>query len=147
MEHYTEMCSGSEAGSYLRLIDLCTGRGLTGGWSGSVRGGRQLRVSPPPPRPCLELRITPCTCQNRKVAVRLPGKGNSNSHDARPVHRIITMIKWFRNSRLSIKNSLSTCRNIGKVGAHLARLVTTIIVVASSSLLFSSLELSDTHSQ
>ena len=39
-----------------------------------------------------------------KVDVRLPGKGNSNSHGARPVHLIITMIKWFGTSRLSIKN-------------------------------------------
>ena len=29
----------------------------------------------------------------RKVDVRLPGKGNSNYHGARPVHLIITMIK------------------------------------------------------
>ena len=43
----------------------------------------------------------------RKVDVRLPGKGNSNSHGARPVHLIITMIQWIRTSRLSIKNSLS----------------------------------------
>ena len=42
-----------------------------------------------------------------KVDVRLPGKGNSISHGARPVHLIITMIKWIRTSRLSIKNSLS----------------------------------------
>jgi len=41
---------------------------------------------------------------SRKVDVRLPGKGNSNSHGARPVHLIITMIKWIRTSRLSIKN-------------------------------------------
>ena len=41
------------------------------------------------------------------VDVRLPGKGNSNSHGARPVHLIITTIKWIRTSRLSIKNSLS----------------------------------------
>ena len=38
--------------------------------------------------------------------VRLPGKGNSNFHGARPVDLIITMIKWIRG-RLSIKNSLS----------------------------------------
>ena len=44
----------------------------------------------------------------RKVDVRLPGKGNSNSHGARPVHLISTMIKWIRTSRLSIKNFLST---------------------------------------
>jgi len=43
----------------------------------------------------------------RKVDVRLPGKGNPNSHGARPVHLIITMIKWIRTSRLSIKKSLS----------------------------------------
>ena len=36
-----------------------------------------------------------------------PGKGNSNSDGARPVHQIITMIKWIRTSRLSIKNYLS----------------------------------------
>ena len=36
----------------------------------------------------------------RKVAVRLPEKGKSDSHDARPVHLIITMIKWIRTSRL-----------------------------------------------
>ena len=46
----------------------------------------------------------------RKVDVRLPGKGNSNPHGARPVHLIITMIKWIRTSRLSIKNSLSLPR-------------------------------------
>ena len=43
---------------------------------------------------------------HRKVDVRLPGKGNSNSHGARPVHLIITMIKWIRTGRLSIQNSL-----------------------------------------
>jgi len=43
----------------------------------------------------------------RKVDVRLPGKGDSNSHGARLVHLIITMIKWIRTRRLSIKNSLS----------------------------------------
>ena len=42
-----------------------------------------------------------------KVEVRLPGKGNSNPHGARPVHLIIMMIKWTRTSRLSIKNFLS----------------------------------------
>ena len=42
-----------------------------------------------------------------KVDVRLPGKGNSNSRGARPVHLIISMIKWIRTSRLSIKKSLS----------------------------------------
>jgi len=48
----------------------------------------------------------------RKVDVRLSGKGNSNYHGARLVHLVITMIKWIRTSRLSIKNSLS-------LGVHL----------------------------
>jgi len=33
-----------------------------------------------------------------------------SSHGARPVHLIITMIKWIRTSRLSIKKSLSLTR-------------------------------------
>ena len=44
----------------------------------------------------------------RKVDVRLPGKVNSNSQGARPVHLIITMIKLIRASKLSIQNSLSS---------------------------------------
>ena len=43
---------------------------------------------------------------SRKVDIRLTGKGNSNSHGARPVHLITSMIKWIRTSGLSIKNSL-----------------------------------------
>ena len=38
---------------------------------------------------------------------RLPGKGNSNSYGAMPIYLIITMIKWIRINRLSIKKSLS----------------------------------------
>ena len=45
----------------------------------------------------------------RKVDVRLPPKGNSNSNCARPVHLIITMIEWIPTSRLSRKNYLSGC--------------------------------------
>ena len=36
----------------------------------------------------------------------LPEKKNSNSHGAKPVHQIILMVKWIRNSRLSTKNTL-----------------------------------------
>ena len=46
----------------------------------------------------------------RKGDVRLPGKENSNSHGARPVHLIITMMLWIRIRRLSIKNSLAKPR-------------------------------------
>ena len=42
-----------------------------------------------------------------KADVRLPRKGNSNSHGVRPVHLIITKMKWIRTSRLSIKKSRS----------------------------------------
>ena len=43
----------------------------------------------------------------RNLDARVPGKENSSPHGARPVHLIITMIKWIRTSRLSIKNSVS----------------------------------------
>ena len=33
-------------------------------------------------------------------------EGIETPHGARPVHLILTMIKWIRTSRLSIKNSL-----------------------------------------
>jgi len=63
----------------------------------------------------------------RKVDVRLPGKGNSNSHGARPVHLIITMMKWILTSRLSTKKSLSSSINRVK-SAHAASLVMVVVV-------------------
>ena len=39
-----------------------------------------------------------------------------NSHGARPVHLIITMIKWMRTSRLSIQNTLSQSKSTGMTG-------------------------------
>ena len=62
------------------------------------------------------------TLLSRKVDVRLPRKGNSNSHGARPVHLIITMLKWIRTSRLSIKNSLSLQRFRGGLAFKAHRL-------------------------
>ena len=44
---------------------------------------------------------------SRNVDARLPGKENSTTHGATPVHQIITMSKSIRTSRLSIKNPLS----------------------------------------
>ena len=44
---------------------------------------------------------------SKMLDARLPGKENSQSHGTRPVHLIITMIKWIRTSRLLIKESLS----------------------------------------
>jgi hypothetical protein len=43
----------------------------------------------------------------RKVDRRLPGKENSNSMTQVRSTKIISMIEWIRNSRLSIKYSLS----------------------------------------
>ena len=51
----------------------------------------------------------------RKVDARLPGKGNSNSHGARPVHLIITMIKWIRTSRLSMLSLSRDSRGRGEL--------------------------------
>jgi hypothetical protein len=48
---------------------------------------------------------------------RLPGKGNSNSHGARPVHQIFSMIKRIRTSRLSIINLRSLVFAGGGLGA------------------------------
>ena len=45
----------------------------------------------------------------RQVDRRLPGKRNSHFHGARPVlSNHLSMMKWIRTSRLSIKNSLCT---------------------------------------
>jgi len=109
----------------------------------------------------------------RQIDVRLPGKGNSNFHGARPVHLIITMIKWIRTSRFSIKKSLSGGRyrrttvvsrdhplvhisRMDEQALHLGGSIKENLCseiwsyregwwqVSSSSPLFSSLELSDT---
>jgi len=47
-------------------------------------------------------------------------KGNANSHGARPVHLIITMVKWIRTSRLSIKNSLSDGKELSLMALSLS---------------------------
>ena len=44
---------------------------------------------------------------HRKADARLPGKGDSNSHGSRPVHLIITMIKWIWTSMMPIRKSLT----------------------------------------
>jgi hypothetical protein len=46
------------------------------------------------------------------VDARLPEKGYSNSHGARPAHLIITMIKWIRTSRSSIKETLCMPKSV-----------------------------------
>ena len=45
-----------------------------------------------------------CRCGAGKIDVWLPGKRSSKSHDARPVHPIVSTKKWIRTSRLSMKN-------------------------------------------
>jgi len=60
------------------------------------------------PTRCLRSRARGTWPSSRRPTTRTSarGKGNSNSHGARPVHLITTMIKWFRTSRLSTKNYL-----------------------------------------
>jgi hypothetical protein len=76
-----------------------------------VRFGGWWFPSPSLPSKCPSTR-TPSVSHARAphrsglVDVRLPGKGNSNSRCARPVHLIITMSKWFRTSSSSTKKSL-----------------------------------------
>ena len=48
----------------------------------------------------------------RKVDVSLPGKGNSNSNGARPVHLIITMIKWIRTNHARDRASPELYENV-----------------------------------
>ena len=101
---------GSEAGSYFRLIDSS----LT-----------QLKARGPA-QTCNESKEEEALCQKReqgscptlfrhennqttqkveclvrKVDARLSGKEISRSHGVKPVHLIITVIKWIRTSRLS----------------------------------------------
>ena len=59
----------------------------------------------------------------RKVDVRLPGKENSNSRGARPVHLIITMIKWIQTSRLSIEKSLSVQVGVSETSKRFRRIL------------------------
>jgi len=106
------MCSGSEAGSYVRLVDVVyqSTLGLTvtkkkedlGYAPLHSSGSREQRLGDN--LVSKQRSVSPTV--GRKVNIRLPGKGNSDSHGARSVHRIITMITWIRTSRLSIKNSL-----------------------------------------
>ena len=72
---------------------------------GTKTPGFVNREGPPPGR---HREVAPLGMQHLpKVEVRLPGKGVSNFPGARPVHLIITMIKWIQTSRLSLQNSLS----------------------------------------
>ena len=62
----------------------------------------------------------------RRVSTRivdewLHGEGNSNSTGARPVHQIISMMKWIRTSRLSTKNSLCLAEFEAREKEHLSR--------------------------
>ena len=54
--------------------------------------------------------------------MRLPGKGNLlKTRGARPVHQIVSTIKWIRTRKLSIKNfSLECVRHKKSVGTRRA---------------------------
>jgi len=64
------------------------------------------------------LEPTQAFSSTRKADVTLPGKGNSNSHGERTIHLIITMIRWNRTSRLSIKNYLSLSLHKAEIHKH-----------------------------
>ena len=86
--------------------------------SGAVPLSLRCRLCSPLVSPPLPI-FHPYHQHARKVDVRLPGKGNSNSHGARPVRPIITMIKWIRTSRLPVKkNFLSPIWGDGVGGPH-----------------------------
>jgi len=81
-----------------------------------------------------QTRFSPlCGRTSRKVDVRLPGKGNSNPHGARPVHLIITMIQWIRTSRLSISGR-TCCPIVGTCacGRGTSIIIGTSIIVGST---------------
>jgi len=67
---------------------------------------RELSSCPCPRAP---LPPSPRVCRPRPppTGVAPSVQGNSNSHGARPVHLIITMITWIRTSRLSILRVVS----------------------------------------
>jgi len=50
----------------------------------------------------------------REEDVRLPGKGTSHVHSARPVHPIITIIQWIQASGSAIRNRLSRSAQGGR---------------------------------
>jgi len=56
--------------------------------------------------PGAPLRLPPSPCSNTRGVC---GASGVQRACARPVHLIITMIQWIRTSKLSIKNSLSSC--------------------------------------
>ena len=108
--YFRKMCSSSEAGSYVSLTDFVYHSTLGLRVLKQKRRERGFRFSrkrvrfrqtPNPghqaPRPSIVERGFGFSTW--KVNVRLPGTGNSNSHGARPVHQIISMIKWIRTNR------------------------------------------------
>ena len=62
---------------------------------------------------------------SRKVDMRPPGKENSNSHGERPVQQIISMIKWFWTSGLSIKKSVCLLQ---VVPAYIAQIEVSVVL-------------------
>ena len=82
---FTEMCSGSEAGSYVRLIDFCTTRVIK-----KKRRGRALRSSPEGSRYEAE-HIIMCT----------PARGRTYHYELRTYHDVAEHII----TRLSISLS------------------------------------------
>jgi len=79
---------------------------MSGVCAPTLRGGFRLLESSSlvlPPSLAYSFRV--CHVNKLGLSPQIPSMAG-DSHGARPVHLIITMIKWIRTSRLSIKNSL-----------------------------------------
>ena len=93
-----QMCSGSEAGSYLRLIDFPLQSPTLNYTHGTAHWSEEEEGS-------IVMYLTKSNIGSEEYVLQF--QVTSNSCGARPVHLIITMIKWIRTSRLSMKNSFS----------------------------------------
>ena len=106
------MRSAFETGSYLRPMDFVYHSSLGLRVIRKKRRGRGRNRGDAAAQNRLDREIRPQRSHDQghdhlpRKHIRLPEKGNSSSHGARPVHQIITMIKWIRTRRLSIHNSL-----------------------------------------
>ena len=92
-------------------MEICHTVGQWGAGWGSKELGAPPRSDAPPARasyqPGTGYETTGYEPLTRNVDMRLPGKGNSTPMVQGRSTKIISIIKWIRTSRLSIKNSLS----------------------------------------
>ena len=133
---YTYVCSGciricmslavyvcvSSTGSGCVRVRICSAcSGLIRECSARVEVPRRPDCIGPWPSRLVRTGYDPHPCSDQvsqntwKVDVRLPGKGNSNSHGARPVHQTISMIKWIRTNNPKPRTPVGVIRMDGAV--------------------------------